>query len=73
MFISEKSLHINKKNIKGMTALQLAVQANNFPLAKILIDHAADPNIFNNVADMPLKMALEHKNINLIQLLRRIC
>ena len=37
----------NQQDVTGGTAIQWAVENNNLALAKLLLDHRADPNAYN--------------------------
>jgi hypothetical protein len=44
----------------GVTPLHLAAEGGMTPLVKFLLEHGAEPNVFNNLKTSPLMYALSH-------------
>ncbi len=55
---------------RGWTPLLFAVEASNYEMAKVLLDHSADPNILSTKNQIsPLQRAASKGNLDIIKLL----
>jgi ankyrin repeat protein len=64
-----KNIDINAKNINGKTALIMAVELNNYSLAKVLVEHGANVNCCTNNGTTPLMIACQHNVLPIVQYL----
>lgn len=56
----QKGAKLNIKDLRGETALQYALRANNMDIAKILVDHGADTSILGKERAASLRKFLAH-------------
>lgn len=56
-------------NESGITPIHSAVINNNYKIAKLLLEHGADPNIDNGNCDFPIHSAVSDSNYDMIELL----
>jgi len=64
-----KNIDINAKDLRGKTALMMAVQLNNYSLAKLLVEHGADVNCCTNDGTTPLMVACQNNVLHIAQYL----
>lgn len=67
----KKGLPPNLKNEKGDTFLMLATYHGHAPLVKLLLQHAADPNIVNDKNQSPIAGAIFKNEVECTELLVR--
>ncbi len=68
-FLLEKGAHVNAKNLYGETALHHTVERGLVEETKLLLAHKADINEPNSHQKTPLYMAVDKKNLALMQIL----
>ena len=66
-----KFIDVNSMSFSKQTALHIACQTKNFPLAKFLIKHEADRDVKNNASKTPLDIATEQKCDDIVKLLKK--
>lgn len=70
--IDPKAINLNTLclNSNGYSSLQIAIHHRNAELAKLLLQHGADPNMFDKsrrgISDSPLVMAIENHLVTVV-------
>lgn len=65
--ILKADFHIDTPNLRGETALCLAVKHSQFKIALCLLLNGADGNRANSTGDTPLHLATRQANLNLVR------
>jgi len=66
---NKKILKNNTSNETANTSLMLAIERNNYEIAKLLIKIGADIDAINNKGQTALSIALKNRNFKIIELL----
>ena len=71
LLLSNANVDINLQNLKGKTALMIAVEEKHIELVKLLLDSEANVNLKDNDGKTALMLAIEKNYAEIIELLKQ--
>ena len=69
-YLCDKGADVNRKNDEGQTALLYAAYYNHINIAKVLLEHDADPHIVNNQGYNAYEYAKKFQFDEMLELLK---